>query len=177
MRPTSATTVSTQGIPGNPALYQTANGGYTVVTFTNIQVTNAVGEPATGWTLVTGDAESTDTNEWMNFTTNHLVDPPELELVPLGQLVLRRPRHRGQRAVPLDRARSPQTTTAVGTLQYLSALRRQRHHSADADRNELPHGRLLHSVRIRPAAEQDRHPHAGQPRAGQPGCRKRSPSP
>jgi hypothetical protein len=58
------------GIPGNPALYQTPNGAYTVVTFTNIQVLNAVGEAATGWNLVTGDAESTDTNEWMNFTTN-----------------------------------------------------------------------------------------------------------
>jgi prepilin-type N-terminal cleavage/methylation domain-containing protein len=58
-----------QGIPGNPALYQTANGGYTVVSFTNIKVTNAVGEPATGWSLITGDAESTDTGEWMNFTT------------------------------------------------------------------------------------------------------------
>ena len=70
MRPTWATTASTTGIPGNPALYQTANVGYTVVTFSNIKVTNAVGEPATGWTLVTGDAESTDAKEWMNFTTN-----------------------------------------------------------------------------------------------------------
>ena len=60
------------GIPGNPALYQLPNNGaYTVVTFTNIEVTNAVGEPATGWTLVTGDAESTDSGEWINFTTNN----------------------------------------------------------------------------------------------------------
>ena len=58
------------GISGNPALYQTPNGAYTVVTFTNIQVLNAVGEAATGWNLVTGDAESTDTDEWVNFTTN-----------------------------------------------------------------------------------------------------------
>ena len=58
------------GISGNPALYQTPNGAYTVVNFSNIQVTNAVGEPATGWTLVTGDAESTDQAEWLNFTTN-----------------------------------------------------------------------------------------------------------
>ena len=49
------------GIAGDPALYQLPNNGaYTVVTFTNIEVTNAVGEAATGWTLVTGDAESTD---------------------------------------------------------------------------------------------------------------------
>jgi prepilin-type N-terminal cleavage/methylation domain-containing protein len=58
------------GISGNPALYQTPNQAYTVVNFSNIQVTNAVGEPATGWTLVTGDAESTDQVEWINFTTN-----------------------------------------------------------------------------------------------------------
>jgi prepilin-type N-terminal cleavage/methylation domain-containing protein len=59
------------GISGDPALYQnTSNAPYTVVTFTDIEVTNAVGEPATGWTLVTGDAESTDSGEWMNFTTN-----------------------------------------------------------------------------------------------------------
>ena len=58
------------GIAGQPALYQHTNTAYTVVTFTNIQVTNAVGQPATGWTLVTGDSESTDTNEWISFTSN-----------------------------------------------------------------------------------------------------------
>ncbi len=56
------------GIPGNPALYQLPNNGaYSVVNFTDIEVTNAVGEPATGWTLVTGDAESTDSGEWIHF--------------------------------------------------------------------------------------------------------------
>ncbi len=68
-RPTSATTVSTRD-PGQSPLYQMANGAYSVVTFTNIEVTNAVGEPATGWELVTGDAESTDTGEWISFTSN-----------------------------------------------------------------------------------------------------------
>ena len=59
------------GIAGEPALYQLPNSGaYTVVTFTNIEVTNAVGEPATGWELVTGDAESTDSGEWISFTSN-----------------------------------------------------------------------------------------------------------
>ena len=60
------------GIPGNPALYQpgSQNGKLVTVYLTNIQVKNAVGEAATGWTLVTGDAESTDTNEWMVFTSN-----------------------------------------------------------------------------------------------------------
>ena len=69
------------GIAGQPALSQRPqpnfctnnctftgqNGATTVITFTNIQVTNAVGQPATGWTLVTGDAESTDTNGWLEF--------------------------------------------------------------------------------------------------------------
>ena len=59
------------GISGEPALYQLPNSGaYSVVTFTNIEVTNAVGEPATGWELVTGDAESTDSGEWISFTSN-----------------------------------------------------------------------------------------------------------
>jgi len=69
------------GIAGQPALSQRpqpnfctnnctfagANGANTAVTFTNIQVTNAVGQAVTGWTLVTGDAESTDTNGWLEF--------------------------------------------------------------------------------------------------------------
>ncbi len=55
------------GIPGKPALYQNTS---TLVTakFTDIQVLDAKGQAATGWTLVTGDAESTDTNEWMVFS-------------------------------------------------------------------------------------------------------------
>ena len=57
------------GIPGDPALYQNSNG-ITTVYLTNVKVLDAAGEPATGWTLVTGDAESTDTNEWMVFQSN-----------------------------------------------------------------------------------------------------------
>jgi len=53
------------GIPGLPALYQitastNANPQSTTITLTNIAVTDANGKAATGWTLVTGDAESTD---------------------------------------------------------------------------------------------------------------------
>jgi prepilin-type N-terminal cleavage/methylation domain-containing protein len=60
------------GIADDPALYQKpTNGAYSVVNFTNIEVTNAVGVAATGWTLVTGDAESTDQHEWIAFTTNN----------------------------------------------------------------------------------------------------------
>jgi len=57
------------GITGNPALYQTGNQVSTVYV-TNIQVLDAAAHPATGWTLVTGDAESTDANEWMAFQSN-----------------------------------------------------------------------------------------------------------
>jgi prepilin-type N-terminal cleavage/methylation domain-containing protein len=59
------------GIPGNPALYQTSGGATpTTVYLTQIQVLDAAGQAATGWTLVTGDAESTDANEWMVFQSN-----------------------------------------------------------------------------------------------------------
>ena len=72
------------GIPGAPALSQrpqtdppstinfagAPSPATTVVTFTNIEVTNAVGDRQSGWTLVTGDAESTDTNGWLEFQNN-----------------------------------------------------------------------------------------------------------
>ncbi len=48
----------------NPCTFNGANAALTTLTFTGIEVTNANNEPATGWTLVTGDAESTDTGEW-----------------------------------------------------------------------------------------------------------------
>ena len=55
------------GIAGKPALYQNA-GGLVTASITDIQMLDAKGNPASGWTLVTGDAESTDTNEWMVFS-------------------------------------------------------------------------------------------------------------
>jgi prepilin-type N-terminal cleavage/methylation domain-containing protein len=72
------------GIPGAPALSQrpqtdppstinfpgAPSPAYTVITFTNVEVTNAVGDKQSGWTLVTGDAESTDTNGWLEFQNN-----------------------------------------------------------------------------------------------------------
>ena len=70
-----------QGIQGYPAISSRnppnlgnfagcngANGCLTTLNFTNIQVTAATGAPATNWTLVTGDAESTDTNEFNLYT-------------------------------------------------------------------------------------------------------------
>jgi prepilin-type N-terminal cleavage/methylation domain-containing protein len=84
-----------QGIQGDPAISQRPQptdvcgtsgqpactfGGsasaLTTLTFTNIKVTNAANEAATGWTLVTGDAESTDNGEWNVYsnTTSPAVD-------------------------------------------------------------------------------------------------------
>jgi prepilin-type N-terminal cleavage/methylation domain-containing protein len=58
-------------IPGDAALYQSnGNSPLTTVYFTNIQLLDAAGHAASGWTLVTGDAESTDANEWMVFQSN-----------------------------------------------------------------------------------------------------------
>ena len=56
------------GIPGRPAIYQTAAGS-TTVTIKNIQVLDANGNPATGWELVSGDAESTDSGESITWTS------------------------------------------------------------------------------------------------------------
>ena len=62
------------GIAGDPALYQhQANGAQwnnTLVYITNIQVLDAANQPASGWTLVTGDAESTDSQEWLIFQSS-----------------------------------------------------------------------------------------------------------
>jgi prepilin-type N-terminal cleavage/methylation domain-containing protein len=68
------------GLTENPALYQnvTSDGNPThqnppnsscewqlsTIDIKNFQVYDAAGDPASGWTLVTGDAESTDSGEW-----------------------------------------------------------------------------------------------------------------
>ncbi len=64
------------GIPGNPALYQTTEGGTTTLYFTNIEVLDAAGNSATNWSIVTGDAESTDNTEGTIWTTCSSVTPP-----------------------------------------------------------------------------------------------------
>jgi prepilin-type N-terminal cleavage/methylation domain-containing protein len=72
------------GIPGNPALYQTG-GGTTTVSVVNIQVLDSNNNPATGWELVTGDAESTDAGEWMTWSTSlpsATAPAPVLNLLP-----------------------------------------------------------------------------------------------
>jgi prepilin-type N-terminal cleavage/methylation domain-containing protein len=58
------------GITGDPALYTDVQGAVVTAYFTNIQVLDSAGNPATGWTLVTGDAESTDGGEWNVYTSN-----------------------------------------------------------------------------------------------------------
>lgn len=58
------------GIPGNPALYANAEGSTVDITITNIKLLDASGNPATGWELVTGDAESTDAGESISWTSN-----------------------------------------------------------------------------------------------------------
>jgi prepilin-type N-terminal cleavage/methylation domain-containing protein len=57
------------GVPNNPALYQTASGT-TTVSITDIQLKNANGNAATGWELVTGDAETTDAGESITWTSD-----------------------------------------------------------------------------------------------------------
>jgi hypothetical protein len=77
------------GIPGDPALYQTTEGGNenncnsdngcSYVYFTKIEVLDGAGNQATGWSLVTGDAESTDDNEGMIWTTCPSVSNPGVD--------------------------------------------------------------------------------------------------
>jgi hypothetical protein len=62
------------GVPGNPALYQTDQGTTTTVTVTDIQVQSTNGTPATGWELVTGDAETTDAGESITWTSNQILN-------------------------------------------------------------------------------------------------------
>ena len=61
------------GVPGKPSLYEDAEGSQASVTITNIQLLDAGGNKATGWELVTGDAESTDQGESMTWTSDQLL--------------------------------------------------------------------------------------------------------
>ena len=59
------------------------NGGsLTTLNFTGIQVTNASGQPATNWTLVTGDAESTDSGEWNVYSNTTTPSPVTWQILP-----------------------------------------------------------------------------------------------
>lgn len=61
------------GVPGDPALYENAEGTSASITITNIQLTDANGNPASGWYLVTGDAESTDSGESITWSSDQLL--------------------------------------------------------------------------------------------------------
>jgi hypothetical protein len=58
------------GVPGDPALYTVYESSTAVISFTNIKVLTTNGDVATNWKLATGDAESTDTNESITWTSN-----------------------------------------------------------------------------------------------------------
>jgi prepilin-type N-terminal cleavage/methylation domain-containing protein len=61
------------GITGDPALYTVTQGSQATVRLTNIQLINSNFQAATGWRLVTGDAESTDGGESMVWTADQLL--------------------------------------------------------------------------------------------------------
>jgi hypothetical protein len=58
------------GVSGDPALYQLDSGGLTTITFSDITVVNAQDVVATGWEATSADAESSDSGEYIKWTTN-----------------------------------------------------------------------------------------------------------
>ena len=122
------------GIPGDPALYHTtSNSPYTAAYFTNIQVLDAAGQASSGWTLVTGDAESTDTNEWMEFHLQpHLVDLAEQRGIgPVRQLVLRRQERQQQRLAQVDRRHASHPCRRGDALERSSGFVGRAHHQSE----------------------------------------------
>jgi hypothetical protein len=57
------------GIPGDPSLYQLSSGTSSVI-LSNVEVVNSQSVAATGWQLVSIDAESTDVNESITWTSD-----------------------------------------------------------------------------------------------------------
>jgi prepilin-type N-terminal cleavage/methylation domain-containing protein len=69
------------GIPGDPALYQRVQGSApSVVTFSNISVVSPTGALATGWEVVSADAESSDQGESITWTSDAV-----LTVIPNGE--------------------------------------------------------------------------------------------
>jgi prepilin-type N-terminal cleavage/methylation domain-containing protein len=62
------------GVPGDPALYENAEGTTASVTITNIKLLDSNGNSATNWELVTGDAESTDGGESITWSSDQLLN-------------------------------------------------------------------------------------------------------
>lgn len=63
-----------QHTPGKPALYGTSQGGGTLMTLSNIAVTDAAGQPVTSYGFIVADAESTDVQESITFTSDKLLN-------------------------------------------------------------------------------------------------------
>ncbi len=140
-------TKATLNTPTWPNGFAGASFALTTITFSNIQVVNAVGEPATGWTLVTGDAESTDTNGWLEFQNSsvQLEHPAELQTSLWGNscydsLTAPIPGNNEQhRGAQLDRARCRRrpprrTERVVGHRQSSFGLRTFRLYLSDSRR-------------------------------------------
>ncbi|WP_328608846.1 LPXTG cell wall anchor domain-containing protein [Amycolatopsis sp. NBC_00345] len=62
------------GVPGKPALYQTANSTTTVAALTDIVATDASGAVVKGYGLVGADAESTDPSESIEWTSSSVLE-------------------------------------------------------------------------------------------------------
>jgi prepilin-type N-terminal cleavage/methylation domain-containing protein len=68
------------GVPGDPALYMSRACGWdSTLTFTGIKVLTPAGVPLANWQLVSADAESTDANEYIQWTTPL---GPNLQVLP-----------------------------------------------------------------------------------------------
>ena len=69
------------GIPGDPALYQRVEGSApSIITLSNIAVVSPTGVLASGWQMVSADAESTDVGESITWTANS-----NLFVIPNGE--------------------------------------------------------------------------------------------
>jgi prepilin-type N-terminal cleavage/methylation domain-containing protein len=65
------------GTAGDPALYQRVKPSTDTITFSDISVVSPTGSLATGWEVVSADAESTDTSESITWNSNvNLIDIP-----------------------------------------------------------------------------------------------------
>ena len=96
------------GVPGDPGLYTVEQDSNGTVTINHIQVLSSSG-PATGWELVTGDAESTDTSESVQWTSDQKLSLiPNTADSPIGNSCM----STGQYAPP---SYNPNYLTGVGT--------------------------------------------------------------
>ena len=136
------------GIAGDPALYTDLQGALVTAYFTNIQVLDAAGNPATGWTLVTGDAESTDGNEWNVYTSNlnWSILPQQRILGSVGQCLLRHQRSEQQRRPRIH-----------GDDAGDSGFGRCQHGAPPHQSHDVCDRRLIHPLRGQHQPQQDRH--------------------